>query len=107
MIVPDRLRNGQKRSNSLERIVENVHGTVTVRSRYVHVHDHVLKTKETLYQIFARFKSQLLASLNQIFKVADRLKIDYFVSTSNVVFLKAHTKISNLANFQKIRTLPC
>jgi hypothetical protein len=46
------------RSNALERIVENVHGTFTVRSRNVHgtftersryVHVHVSKTKEALY----------------------------------------------------------
>jgi len=58
------------------------------------------------YQIFVRFKSQLLASLNQIFEVVNRLKIDYFVSISNVVFLKAQTKISNLENLKKIRDTP-
>jgi hypothetical protein len=38
-----------ERSNALKRIVENVHGTFTVRSRYVHV--HVSKTKESLYDL--------------------------------------------------------
>ena len=35
-----------ERSNALERIVENGHGTVMVRSRYGHA--HASKTKETL-----------------------------------------------------------
>ena len=35
-----------ERNNAVERIVENIHGTFTVRSRYVHV--HVSKMKETL-----------------------------------------------------------
>ena len=35
-----------ERSNALERIVENGHGTFTVRSRYGHA--HASKTKETL-----------------------------------------------------------
>ena len=39
-----------ERSNAMERIVENGHGKVTVRSRYGH--GHASKTKETLYNIF-------------------------------------------------------